>query len=47
MPTVHSATTDIGGRLRIISYINWPYSHGFNTGEDNVFTRVKDVDGCL
>jgi hypothetical protein len=43
MPTVHSAPTDIGGRLRIISYINWPYSHGFNVGEDNVFSRVKDV----
>jgi hypothetical protein len=44
MPTVHSAPTDIGGRLRIISYINWPYSHGFNTGIDNVFSRVKDVE---
>jgi hypothetical protein len=44
MPTVHSAPTDIGGRLRIISYINWPYSHGFNTGQDNVFLRVKDVE---
>lgn len=43
MPTVHSATSDIGGRLRIISYINWPYSHGFNVGSDNVFERVKDV----
>ena len=43
MPTVHSAPTDIGGRLRIISYINWPYSHGFNVGTDNVFSRVVDV----
>jgi uncharacterized membrane protein len=43
MPTVHSTPTDIGGRLRIISYINWPYSHGFNVGSDNVFSRVKDV----
>ncbi len=43
-PTVHSPATDIGGRLRVTSYINWPYSHGFNTGEDNVFTRVKDID---
>jgi hypothetical protein len=43
MPTVHSAPTDIGGRLRIISYINWPYSHGFNVGPDNVFSRVNDV----
>lgn len=44
LPTVHSAPSDIGGRLRIISYINWPYSHGFNTGEDNVFSRVDDVN---
>lgn len=44
MPTVHSAPSDIGGRLRIISYINWPYSHGFNVGSDNVFSRVKDVE---
>ena len=44
MPTVHSAPTDIGGRLRVISYINWPYSHGFNTGDDNVFSRVKDME---
>ena len=43
MPTVHSATSDIGGRLRVISYINWPYSHGFNVGSDNVFSRVEDV----
>jgi hypothetical protein len=43
LPTVHSAPTDIGGRLRVISYINWPYSHGFNTGSDNVFTRVGAV----
>lgn len=43
MPTVHSAPTDIGGRLRIISYINWPYSHGFNKGTDNVYSRVVDV----
>jgi len=43
LPTVHSAPSDIGGRLRVISYINWPYSHGFNTGSDNVFSRVYDV----
>lgn len=43
MPTVHSAPTDIGGRLRVISYITWPYSEGFNVGADNVFSRVNDV----
>ncbi|BCX14493.1 MAG: hypothetical protein KatS3mg088_176 [Patescibacteria group bacterium] len=44
LPTVHSAPADIGGRLRIISYINWPYSHGFDQGEDNVFSRASDVE---
>lgn len=43
-PAVHSPVSQIGGRLRMLSYINWPYSHGFNRGEDNVFSRVKDVD---
>ena len=40
MPTVHSPPTDIGGRLRIISYINWPYSHGFNTGRTMFFPEL-------
>lgn len=44
MPTIHSAPADFGGRLRIISYINWPYTHGFNIGKDNVFTRAQDVE---
>lgn len=43
-PSVHSPAADIGGRLRVTSYINWPYSHGFNTGPDNVFTRARDID---
>lgn len=43
-PTVHSPATDIGGRLRVTSYINWPYSHGFNKGSDSVFARVADID---
>ena len=43
MPTVHSPITQIGGRLRVLSYINWPYSHGYNFGEDNVFTRLNSV----
>jgi len=42
-PTVHCPVTDIAGRLRVISYINWPHSHGFNTGSDNVFSRVEDL----
>ena len=43
MPTVHSPITQIGGRLRVLSYINWPYSHGFNRGEDNVFKRLGEI----
>lgn len=42
-PSVHCPVTQIGGRLRVLSYINWPYSHGFNRGEDNVFNRLKDI----
>lgn len=44
MPTVHTPITQIGGRLRVLSYINWPYSHGYNTGEDNVFERLKKIE---
>lgn len=44
LPTVHSAVSEIGGRLRLLSYINWPYSHGFNKGKDNVFTRLGDIE---
>jgi hypothetical protein len=43
-PTVHSPVTQIGGRLRVLSYINWPHSHGFNEGEDNVFKRLFDIE---
>lgn len=43
-PTVHSPVSDIAGRLRILSYINWPHSHGFNTGQDNVFSRLDDIN---
>jgi len=44
MPTVHSAVSEIGGRLRVLAYINWAYSHGFNKGEDSVFTRQADIE---
>ena len=44
LPTVHAPTSQIGGRLRVLSYINWPYSHGYNVGEDNVFARLRDVE---
>jgi hypothetical protein len=42
-PSVHSPISEIGGRLRVLSYIVWPYSHGFNRGEDNVFSRQLDI----
>jgi hypothetical protein len=44
MPTLHSAPSDFGGRLRVLSYINWPYSHGYNLGTDNVFSRSEDIE---
>jgi hypothetical protein len=43
-PTVHTPVTQIGGRLRVLSYINWPYSHGFNAGDDNVFSRLTNIE---
>lgn len=43
-PSVHSGVSDVAGRIRVLSYINWPYSHGFNVGEDNVFSRVEDIN---
>lgn len=44
LPTVHTPITQIGGRLRVLSYITWPYSHGFNSGEDNVFSRLAEIE---
>lgn len=43
-PKVHSPLSDIGGRVRVLSYINWPHSHGYNVGPDNVFVRLQDID---
>ncbi len=42
--TVHSPVTQIAGRLRVLSYTTWPYSHGYNVGVDNVFSRLRDVE---
>lgn len=30
--------------MAVLSYINWPYSHGFNRGEDNVFSRNEAIE---
>lgn len=42
--SVHSPVSDIGGRLRVLSYTGWAYTHGYNTGNDNVFSRWTDMD---
>lgn len=44
LPTVRNPVADLAGRLRVISYINWPYSHGYNFGDDNVFVRANDME---
>lgn len=41
--SIHNPASDIAGRLRVISYTNWPYSHGFNYAFDNVFSRSEDM----
>lgn len=47
MPSVHCGATDIGGRLRVLSYTTWPFTHGFNSGEDNVFSRNEDMEAVF
>jgi hypothetical protein len=39
---VHEPTSMIGGRLRVSSYIYWPYGHGEPL--DQVFQREHDID---
>lgn len=46
-PSVHSPITQIGGRLRILSYLTWPYTHGYYLGEDNVFWRREKINSYL
>jgi len=43
LPSVHSPITQIGGRQRLLSYITWPYTHGFYVGQDNVFWREGQI----
>jgi uncharacterized membrane protein len=40
--SIHSPPAMIGGRLRVLSYLNWPYGHGIKL--DDIFERVEDVD---
>jgi uncharacterized membrane protein len=32
----------IGGRVRVASYVNWPYGHG--VALDDIYKRFHDVD---
>jgi uncharacterized membrane protein len=40
--SIHCPPTMIGGRLRVSSYVNWPFGHGVPYGE--VLARAHDVD---
>jgi hypothetical protein len=42
--SIHAPTSMIGGRLRVSSYINWPYGHGVPLEE--VFQREHDIDAA-
>jgi len=41
---IHSPTSMVGGRLRVSSYINWPYGHGIPL--DEAFAREKAIDNA-
>jgi hypothetical protein len=40
--SIHCPPTMIGGRLRVASYVNWPYGHG--VPYDDIQKRFADVD---
>jgi len=42
--SIHSPPTMIGGRLRVLSYLNWPYGHGIELNE--IWNRMRDVDSA-
>jgi hypothetical protein len=42
--SIHAPSGMIGGRLRVSSYINWPYGHGIPL--DQVFQRERDIDAA-
>jgi hypothetical protein len=41
---IHCPTSMVGGRLRVSSYINWPYGHGVPLGE--IFERQTAIDNA-
>ncbi len=36
--SIHAPVSMIGGRLRVLGYVNWAYGHGFN-----IWERVNDI----
>ena len=40
--SIHAPSSMIGGRLRVSSYVNWPYGHGIPL--DQVLQREDDID---
>jgi uncharacterized membrane protein len=40
--SIHCPPTIIGGRLRVASYVNWPYGHGLAL--DDIYRRFDDID---
>lgn len=42
--SIHAPTSLAGGRLRVSSYINWPYGHGEPLGE--IFERQTAIDNA-
>ena len=42
--SIHAPSSMIGGRLRVSSYINWPYGHGIPL--DQVNQREHDIDAA-
>jgi len=42
---IHEPPTMIGGRLRVSSYVYWPYGHGVPL--DQVFQRENDIDSAF
>ena len=39
--SIHSPPTMIGGRLRVASYVNWPYGHGLEL--EDIYKRLDDI----
>jgi hypothetical protein len=40
--SIHCPPTMIGGRLRVLSYVNWPYGHGIPFND--ISKRAHDID---